>query len=181
MKTTSLKITGGTLRGREVKSPESSATHPMGSRERMALMNSLGPNLKNAVILDAFSGTGAVGLEALSRGAAHVTFVEKNHKTAEILRQNVKNLGLQDQTRIFETDVMKLNFDTKFNFVIADPPYDFFTKLSDEKLVALNRLAALSQDLFILSHSPVFDAHEIDAKLLSTKSYAGARISFYSN
>ena len=83
---TSLRVTGGELKNKEIKSPEDKHTHPMGSRERLALMNIIGPEVKNAEILDAFSGTGAIGIEALSRGASHVIFVEKNHKVAEILK-----------------------------------------------------------------------------------------------
>ena len=73
---TSLRITGGELKNKEIKSPEDKHTHPMGSRERLALMNIIGPEIKDTKILDAFAGTGAIGIEALSRGASHVTFVD---------------------------------------------------------------------------------------------------------
>ena len=106
-KFTSLRITGGTLRGREIKSPESSKTHPMGSRERMAILNSIGPEIVGTEVLDAFAGTGAIGIEALSRGAARVTFIEKDRKVAMVLRENLRNLGLLERSTILEIPVEK--------------------------------------------------------------------------
>lgn len=174
----SLKITGGEFSGREIKSPESTVTHPMGSRERLAIMNSIGPDIKDKVVLDCFAGTGAIGIEALSRGAKHVTFIEKNHKTADILRSNIRSLGLEDRTRVFETDVNKIDFDQKFDFCFADPPYDYFKSI---KTLDLDRIAKLARIKFILSHPADFDPHILSCNLLSTKSYAGARISCYNN
>jgi len=175
-KVTDLRVLSGELKGKKILAIKDNLSHPMGSRERLALFNSLGPELKNAIILDAFSGTGAVGIEAISRGAAHVTFIEKNHKVAELLRKNLKDLKLEDKTRVFEAGVETMNFNTKFDFVLADPPYDKIKKVSPE---TFEKLANLARKNFILSHPSSFDPHVIDAKLLSTKSYASARISTF--
>ncbi len=176
MKYTNLKITGGELRGREIKSPENVNTRPMGSRERLALMNAIGPEIKDKIILDVFSGTGALGIEALSRGAKHVTFIEKNHQTAEVLRQNLKHLKLQDKTRVFESDIAKIDFDSRFDLVIADPPYNQIFRIGP---LIFNKLINLSKIKFILSHPDSFDPHVLNAQLLSTKAYASARISTF--
>ena len=175
-KVTDLRILAGSLKGSKILAPKDKNTHPMGARERLALFNSISSKLNGAVILDAFSGTGAVGIEAISRGAAHVTFIEKNHKVAELLRKNLKNLKLEDKTRVFEADVEKMNFNTKFDFVIADPPYDKINRFS---LETFTRLVDLSKNGLILSHPASFDPHVIDRKLLSTKAYAAARISTF--
>ena len=181
----SIRITSGEFRGRALISPRQAATHPMGSRERLALFNAIGPHIKNKVVLDVFAGTGALGLEALSRGASHVTFIEKNHKAAATIRDNIKMLKCEDRARVFECDVKTIDFDRPYNIVIADPPYEIYRQplidngRTDEIVNLLNRLARTASELFVLSHAPEFDPHVINAELLATRSYAGARISMY--
>lgn len=175
-KFTNVKITSGLFRGRELKAPQNGVTHPMGSREKLALFNSLSDKIKDKIILDVFAGTGALGLEALSRGASHVTFIEADKKAAEILKQNAIVLGVFEQVRIYNTKVEKIDFDSPFDIVIADPPYEYF---HDLPLSVLDRLAKTAREYFVLSHPSDFDPHAIDAELLSTKAYAGSRITIF--
>ena len=174
---TSLRVTGGELKNKEIKSPEDKHTHPMGSRERLALMNIIGPEIKGAEILDAFAGTGAIGIEALSRGASHVTFVEKNHKVAELLKQNLKNLNLMEKATVLEAPVEKID-DKTFDFVIADPPYD---KIKTIDYIVFDKLAKMTKNRFILSHPENFEPHAINANIVATKSYAASRVSIFTN
>lgn len=175
-KFTNVKITSGLFRGRELKAPQNGVTHPMGSREKLALFNSLNDKIKDKIILDVFAGTGALGLEALSRGASHVTFIEADKKAAEILKQNAIVLGVFEQVRIYNTKAEKIDFDSPFDIVIADPPYEYF---HDLPLSVLDRLAKTAREYFVLSHPSDFDPHAIDAELLSTKAYAGSRITIF--
>ena len=175
-KFTNVKITSGLFRGRELKAPQNGVTHPMGSREKLALFNSLSDKIKDKIILDVFAGTGALGLEALSRGASHVTFIETDKKAAEILKQNAIVLGVFEQVRIYNTKAEKIDFDSPFDIVIADPPYEYF---HDLPLSVLDRLAKTAREYFVLSHPSDFDPHAIDAELLSTKAYAGSRITIF--
>lgn len=175
-KFTNVKITSGLFRGRELKAPQNGVTHPMGSREKLALFNSLSDKIKDKIILDVFAGTGALGLEALSRGASHVTFIESDKKAAEILKQNAIVLGVFEQVRIYNTKAEKIDFDSPFDIVIADPPYEYF---HDLPLSVLDRLAKTAREYFVLSHPSDFDPHAIDAELLSTKAYAGSRITIF--
>jgi len=175
-KFTNVKITSGLFRGRELKAPQNGVTHPMGSREKLALFNSLSDKIKDKIILDVFAGTGALGLEALSRGASHVTFIEADKKAAEILKQNAIVLGVFEQVRIYNTKAEKIDFDSPFDIVIADPPYEYF---HDLPLSVLDRLAKTAREYFVLSHPSDFDPHAIDAELLSTKVYAGSRITIF--
>ena len=175
-KFTNVKITSGLFRGRELKAPQNGVTHPMGSREKLALFNSLSDKIKDKIILDVFAGTGALGLEALSRGASHVTFIEADKKAAEILKQNAIVLGVFEQVRIYNTKAEKIDFDSPFDIVIADPPYEYFPDLP---LSVLDRLAKTAREYFVLSHPSDFDPHAIDAELLSTKAYAGSRITIF--
>jgi len=175
-KFTNVKITSGLFRGRELKAPQNGVTHPMGSREKLALFNSLSDKIKDKIILDVFAGTGALGLEALSRGASHVTFIEADKKAAEILKQNAIVLDVFEQVRIYNTKAEKIDFDSPFDIVIADPPYEYF---HDLPLSVLDRLAKTAREYFVLSHPSDFDPHAIDAELLSTKAYAGSRITIF--
>lgn len=175
-KYTNVKITSGAFRGRELRAPQNGITHPMGSREKLALFNSIGDQIPDSIILDVFAGTGALGLEAVSRGASHVTFIEANKKAAEILKQNAILLGVYEKTRIFNAKVEQIDFDSPFDIVIADPPYEYF---HDLPISVLDRLAILARKLFVLSHPSDFDPHVINAQLLSTKAYAGSRITLF--
>ena len=85
-----IKITSGKYRGRTIKSPNSKLTHPMGAREKLAMFNMISEYLSGAVVLDVYAGSGALGIEALSRGASYAMFVEKNPRTAGIIRMGCK-------------------------------------------------------------------------------------------
>ena len=84
-----VRIISGEFGGRKIEAPDTSRTHPMGERIRNALFNSLGDEVNNAHVLDAFAGTGSVGLEAISRGARDVTFIERDRIAQKILAKNI--------------------------------------------------------------------------------------------
>ena len=173
---TNLKITGGELRGREILTPLEKSTHPMGSRERLALMNMLGPDLKDATLLDLFAGTGAIGIEALSRGAKHVIFVEKNPKVAKILRANLVKLGLNERAEVIEKSADQLDFLKSFDFVVADPPYTQIEQFSPD---FFEKIGQLAESRFVLSHPAGFDPESINLNLKSTKTFASAKLSTF--
>lgn len=176
-----MRITGGTYRGRELISPQSKNTHPMGSRERLALFNSLQLHLKGAQILDAYAGTGAVGLEALSRGAKEAYFIEKDYRAILALQQNISMLGVKNQTTVIKTAVENFEFDAKFDLIFADPPYDKVNLAAIKHLVSFLKPGGL----LVLSHpatlEPTKIATEINLQLSSTKSYAAANISVFNS
>jgi len=98
----------------------------MGERIRNAMFNSIGNEINGAQVLDAFAGTGAVGLEALSRGAAHVTFIERDKIAQKILSNNVSSLGVQYETKIISASVnswIESGGAGKYDIIFADPPY----------------------------------------------------------
>ncbi len=175
-----MKIISGIYRGRELLSPHDDSTHPMGSRERLALMNILGPDtFSDAIVLDAFAGTGALGLEALSRGAKKAVFIEKNHASAAAIRKNITAFGLtSDQAELHEQPVETFTTTETFTLIFADPPYKQISKKSLRPLAKL-----LKKDgLFVLSHPNGFDPLAIDngecpMELVTTRHYAAANIS----
>ena len=170
-----MRIISGIYKNKEILTPGDSLTHPLGNREKIALFNMLLPYFPPKTVLDAFSGSGALGLESLSRGAKSVVFVDKNKKACEIIEKNLKNLGPDAESRgkIIKSDVSSLNFSEKFDLIFADPPYDKFTIEQITPLVNfLNRGA-----VFVLS-SPI--PVEIPGlTLLKTRKYAGCNISLF--
>ena len=168
-----MQVISGIYKGKNLKSPQSDKTRPMGSREKLALFNMLLPYLENAVVLDAFAGTGALGIEALSRGALDVIFIEKDHKVAKVLRENIASLNTSNAT-IIEKNVDSFMTDKNFDLIIADPPYDNFKPEQIEYLAKFLKPSGI----FALSH-PGDTPEFTELKLLKSRSYAGATISIY--
>jgi 16S rRNA (guanine966-N2)-methyltransferase len=99
-----MKVLAGALKGRRLETPRGTTTRPTADQVRIALMDTLTPRLPGARVLDLFAGAGGVGLEALSRGAAHATFVERDTRAVAALRANVETLGVAAQARVERAD-----------------------------------------------------------------------------
>lgn len=125
-----MRIVGGEFSGRPLAAPSSRTIRPSSDRLRQALFDILAhgerDRLAGARVLDLFAGTGALGLEALSRGAATALFVEEGVEARGLIRRNVEALGLTGRTRIFRRDATRLGSAgtiPPFDLVFADPPY----------------------------------------------------------
>ena len=124
-----MRILAGVLKGRRLVAPRGSTTRPTADQVRLALMDTLTPRLPQARVLDLFAGAGGVGLEALSRGAAHATFVERDAQAIAALRENVRTLDVADLATVRGGDVLK-ELSTlhakgeRFDIVFLDPPYE---------------------------------------------------------
>ena len=180
-----VRITGGELGGRVIDTPKGD-THPMGERERLALFNMLGESVESTKVLDAYAGSGALGIEALSRGALKVVFVEKNAGACRAIRENLRKLGVsasrvgveetkvEEKAEIVQGDVSNYMTDDKFDVILADPPYDKFETEGIVHLVQFLR----KDGVLILSHPE--EAPELVGMVLEkSRKYAGARISVY--
>jgi len=167
----SVKITSGRYRSSKLLTP-GGATHPMGSREKLALFNMLADYLMGARVLDAYAGSGALGIEALSRGATEVVFVEQNRRAVTTIHQNLTILSLKAQVLL--GNVVKFTTYKKFDVIIADPPYDKF------KVAEIEHLTQFLRPGGILALSHPNDPPEFPGlTLLSTHRYARAHISIY--
>ena len=124
-----MRISGGAHRGRRLRSPRGRRTRPTSALLRQVVLNVLGARLPEARLLDLCAGTGAVGLEALSRGAAHVTFVERDPAALASLRENLESLHLQERAAVMAGDVEAAlarlrDTGARFDGVFLDPPYE---------------------------------------------------------
>jgi 16S rRNA (guanine966-N2)-methyltransferase len=120
-----MRISGGALRNRPIRAPRGMATRPTPGRVKEALFSIVGEHIDGARVLDLYAGSGAVGFEALSRGAAHVTFVEIHAPTAAAIKQTAERLGVGKSVSVMcapaETAAKRVA--GHFDFVYADPPY----------------------------------------------------------
>ncbi len=126
-----MRIVGGAHRGRALAAPRSQAIRPTSDRLRESVFDILAHGfddpVSDATVIDLFAGTGALGLEALSRGAARALFVDDGAEARALLRQNIETLGLGGLTRVFRRDATKLGaapVGETFTLAFLDPPYD---------------------------------------------------------
>ncbi len=119
-----MRILGGTLKGRRLAAPRGLATRPMIARAREALFNILAPRIEDARVADLYSGTGSLGLEALSRGAAHVDFFEKAGPALRALRQNIATLGCEGRCVVHARALPDaITRGPAWDLVLLDPPW----------------------------------------------------------
>ena len=169
-KDSQIRIISGKLGGRLIDTPKTSKTHPMGDRERSAIFNRLREEIVGKDILDAFAGSGAIGLEALSLGANSADFLENNAKAIKTIRDNIDKFQLGGKAKV----VRKAQ--REYDIIFADPPYDNPQyKYVEEIIKSLKR-----GGIFVLSHPE--EPAPIDFRglaLFSDKKYAAAHIKMY--
>ena len=145
-----MRIVAGRLKGRRLTAPPGDAVRPTSDSLRETLFNVLADRVDGARVLDAFAGTGALGLEALSRGAAHATFIERDRRVIRVLRENVARCGAEDACTIIGADFTTVDEPAAFDLVLLDPPYG-----TDDVTTVLERAAKFvaSEGRLVLEHS----------------------------
>jgi 16S rRNA (guanine966-N2)-methyltransferase len=124
-----MRIIAGTFRSRQLKSLQGLTLRPTSDMLRETLFNVLGPRVEGSRFLDLFAGTGAIGIEAVSRGAAFVAFVEKHSKTVHLIRENLASLEIVEGVRVIPSDAiatlatLEKESVPPFDFIFLDPPY----------------------------------------------------------
>jgi 16S rRNA (guanine966-N2)-methyltransferase len=126
MAPTGLRVIAGALKGRRLATPRGPGLRPTSDRLRETLFNILAPRIGAARVLDAFAGTGAVGIEALSRGARHVTFAERDRRAIALITDNLTHCGVAGGYAIIRVDLGRgpLPFEAVFDLIFLDPPYE---------------------------------------------------------
>lgn len=122
-----MRVVAGELGGRKLVSPEGTSTRPTTDRVREAIFNALGSAglIEGALVADLFAGTGAIGIEALSRGASHCTFVERDRSALRALEENIDTLDLGSRSRILRADAGPAATTLDVDIAFVDPPYEF--------------------------------------------------------
>ena len=121
-----LRIIGGKYRHLQIKAPDVDSTRPTTDKVREALMSALSFYIADREVLDLFSGSGALGLESLSRGAKSCVFVDTNINAYKVIKENIRSIKIQEKTEVYLQDYktyLNSNKDKKFDLVFLDPPY----------------------------------------------------------
>lgn len=148
-----LKITSGAFKGRLITAPKGNQTRPTSEKIRQSFFNSIQFDLEDALFLDIFAGSGAVGIEALSRGANHVCFIEQHKLAIEAIRKNIFSLKIQNQATLFPLEAIKALPKVKkqfhsFNMIYIDPPYHL-KKIKYQVLELIEKLNLLEENGFL--------------------------------
>ncbi len=182
-----MRIAAGELRGRPIAAPAGQTTRPTSDRARQAVFNILehapwSPGLEGARAIDLFAGSGAMGLEALSRGAAACLFVETARPALGVLRRNVETLGIGARARVLAQDATKLGprpvVDDPFDLAFLDPPYG--KELGEAAVAALQEGGWMAEDgLIVLERSEGEGAPDLPGwEVLDERRYGAARVWF---
>jgi len=173
-----VRLISGLYGGRIIEGSGSTRTHPMGERIRNAIFNKIGAELKDAEVLDAFAGSGALGLEALSRGAKNITFIERDRVAQNIISNNIALLKVEDESSLVKAPVSSWVTTThkQFDIIFADPPYH------DPQLSTVTELFGLLKPngLMVLSYPGRSEKPtETGVVVVDNRSYGNAAIAFY--
>lgn len=144
-----MRVIAGQFRSRRLQPVSGRDVRPTPDRLRETLFDILAPRIEGAVFVDAYAGTGAVGIEALSRGALRAIFLEKSRKAVEVIRANLAALGVADRTQVAQGSVHLLLASNAGDIVFLDPPYE----REKEYELALGVLAENPPPLAIVQHS----------------------------
>jgi 16S rRNA (guanine966-N2)-methyltransferase len=159
-----MRIHSGSARGRVLKTREGKGTRPTDARARETLFNIIGERVVGARFLDLYAGTGAVGLEALSRGASHCTFVEQNAVACRVIRDNVKMLGWQDSAQVWQSAVkpsLRRLTETNSEQAAERPSSENDERNYDDETAATESSAHLNRFDIVFADPPFTRAEEL--------------------
>lgn len=163
-----VRIIAGEYRGRKLFAPKGDATRPTTDRVRESMMSALASRLdgfEGAIVLDAFAGSGALGLEALSRGASSVRFYEQDAQALATLQRNIQVVGAQSSTRVLRADVLKtppLRGKPAFTLVLLDPPYAYAAKDVLGMVARMREAGSLAEGGLVMYEHDAADSQQVD-------------------
>ena len=175
-----MRIIAGSRKGARIFAPKGLATRPTGDRAREAAFNLIGP-VDGARVLDLFAGSGAMGLEALSRGAASATFVEANRAAADAILRNLDKLGLTGATVVREDAARALAAEARagrrYDLVTIDPPYRMLAGLVP--MLGAHLPSVVERDGLVVVESDARDEPELPLTKRTSRRYGSARITVF--
>ncbi|MBW1667465.1 MAG: 16S rRNA (guanine(966)-N(2))-methyltransferase RsmD [Deltaproteobacteria bacterium] len=181
-----MRVTGGILKGRRLATPRGLEIRPTSDMVREAIFNLIGHDLSGALVLDLFAGTGSLGIEALSRGAARSVFIDRSVKALGLIRKNLEACGIYQDARLVRKDLTKglpkgyLQSKEKANLVLIDPPYG--KGLIVPLLRELSVGETLSADCIIVAESAkeeILPEAVERLRLVKARVYGGTKINLF--
>lgn len=174
-----MRIVSGKYKGHIISAPKGNKTHPMGDRVKTALFNTLG-DISDLTLLDAFSGSGALAIEAISRDAKNAVAIELDKEAYKTIIDNINKLDIANQIRAYNLNArtwLNNNKDQLFDIVICDPPYD---QLQENLIERLAEVAKIN-GIVVYSLPPYADLRLDNERynLLAKKSFGDATLAFY--
>ena len=176
-----MRISGGELKRRELKTPKGNDTRPTSGITKESIFNIIGTGIKDLTVLDLFSGSGALGIEALSRGAAFSIFVEKEKLPLKCIHENILKLSLGDKTKILKKElpsqIKSIFMDKKPDLIFMDPPYS--KGLVNPTLKALEQTDLINKKtMVIVEHSRDEVPDNSFFEVINTRKYGKSLVSF---
>jgi 16S rRNA (guanine966-N2)-methyltransferase len=175
-----MRIIAGSRKGARIFAPKGHEVRPTGDRVREAIFNLVGP-VDELEVLDLFAGSGAMGLEALSRGASQVTFVEADRAAAEMIVRNLEKLGLDGATVIRDDAARKLAADAaagrRYDLVLIDPPYRMLARLLPT--LAAYVPAVVTPEGLVVVESDAREEPELPLPQRTSRRYGSARVTVF--
>ena len=177
-----MRVLTGQFKGKKLKVPRGKSLRPTAARIKKSIFDILGSEVPGTKVLDLFSGSGNLGIEALSLGAESCVFVEKNPATAGVIAQNLRSCGYTQQSRILNFDFRKAlsmlsaeNYG--FDLVFIDPPYEFYEKTKPHSLASEIGIVIGERGIMVIEH-PSGNVMKSEGFQVKTRKYGGTSVSF---
>jgi 16S rRNA (guanine966-N2)-methyltransferase len=171
-----MRIIAGTRKGHTIQAPTGRGTRPTSDRVRENVFNILGP-VDDASVLDLYAGSGALGLEALSRGAAQAVFVERDSDAARVIERNLDKLGLRATVLRQDAIAVLAAEKRKYDLVFVDPPYDMYTDLEPQLARYLPRVLGEHGTVVVETDARTQPALPLDER--TSRAYGSVRVTVY--
>jgi 16S rRNA (guanine966-N2)-methyltransferase len=177
-----MRVVGGRVKGHHLQAPRGTETRPTSDKVREAIFDILAGRVTNVSALDLFAGTGALGIEALSRGAAGAVFVERRSAACRMIHTNLRHTRLEDEARVLCTSVERgvATLDHPFGLILLDPPYAYPNLHGIMQMLGGARVVG-SETTVVLEHSPRFAVNQDYARLVlqRQKVYGDTAVSIF--
>jgi len=177
-----MRVLTGKAKGKKLKVPSSKKVRPTTSRVKKSIFDKLG-DIEGLKVLDLFAGSGNLGIEALSKNALHVTFVEKDRTTTRLINENIRNCGFENCTKVINSDYEKaLKYlkrkEEKFDLIFIDPPYHIYEKVGLLDMLNHSGTVLSSFGTVVMEHNSKLFLENLDFEL-ETKKYGSTNITFF--
>lgn len=173
-----MRIVAGTFKSRIINAPIGLTTRPSSDKTRQAIFNVIAPYIYEAIVLDVFAGSGALGLEAISRGAKHATFIDIDENAIKCINENINLLKVNDKTKVINGDYKVISSLSSYDVILLDPPYNL--DVFDDFLNIINQYNLLNDNGVIVYESDY--AHSIKQGIngftVKVKKYGIAYVNF---